>query len=371
MVYDKETATLFSRFIVVGASCCDSGSTKPISLDMLEQYHVDQEFGPVIDVRSPSEYAHGHIPGAINLPLFSDDERAVIGTLYKQKGKDAAVLEGLRIVGPKMSVFVEEMQLLAPLKRLRIHCWRGGMRSGSMAWLFRQAGFQVKLLEGGYKTYRSHVRAFLEGPFRFCILGGATGSGKTEVLLKLKQMGEQVIDLEGLACHKGSSFGSLGQAPQPSIEQFENTLAFELKHYDLTKRIWIENESRKIGKVALSEGFWNQMLHAEIIAIQIPVSSRLDRLVNEYGSFSKVELQDALERIGKRLGPQHLKLALELLEEGNIRAVAEASLAYYDKAYAHGLQNRREHAPEVLSFDSFNPTAIATSLLDWTKTKNS
>jgi tRNA 2-selenouridine synthase len=184
-------------------------------------------------------------------------------------------------------------------------------------------------------------------------------------------MGEQVIDLEGLACHKGSSFGSLGQAPQPSIEQFENTLAFELKQYDLTKRIWIENESRKIGKVALSEGFWNQMLHAEIIAIQIPVSSRLDRLVNEYGSFSKVELQDALERIGKRLGPQHLKHALELLEEGNIRAVAEASLAYYDKAYAHGLQNRREHAPEVLSFDSFNPTAIATSLLDWTKTKNS
>ena len=179
---------------------------------------------PLLDVRSPAEFEQGHIPGAINVALFTNEERARVGTIYKTQGKDEAVLEGLRIVGPKMASIVEQALELAPERKLKVHCWRGGMRSGSVGWLLRQAGFSVEVLNGGYKAYRQKVLQELANPFNFVVVGGPTGSGKTHVLKALQNSGEQVIDLEGLAHHRGSAFGHMGLEEQPSSEYFENLL---------------------------------------------------------------------------------------------------------------------------------------------------
>jgi len=179
---------------------------------------------PVIDVRSPGEYDHAHIPHAINIPLFDNEERAKVGTRYKQVGKDSAVLLGLELVGPKLADFVKKARRLNLTgQEVLVHCWRGGMRSGSFAWLLNTAGIKARTLEGGYKAYRSQVLAAFAEPARM-IYGGKTGSGKTEILHELAKQGEQVIDLEALANHKGSSYGAIGQEPQPSSEQFENKL---------------------------------------------------------------------------------------------------------------------------------------------------
>jgi len=295
---------------------------------------------PLFDVRSPSEFAQGHIPGALTFPLLSDNERHEVGIIYKQRGKDDAVLEGLRFIGPKMAEFVEKAKLIAPEKRIVLYCQRGGMRSSSMAWLIKTAGFSLQTLKGGYKEYRKNVLQFLQSPFPFLVLAGPTGSGKTEILKRLRNAGEQVIDLEGLANHKGSSFGSLGELPQPSMEFFENQLAHQLACMDLTKTIWIENESRKIGIIVLNNVFWEGMQSAPFVALNPSLNLRVQQLVNDYGKFSKENLSAALMRIGKKLGPQHLKAALEDLENNKLDAVAEKALVYYDKTYQFGLSKR-------------------------------
>ena len=170
---------------------------------------------PIIDVRSPAEYDNAHIPGALSLPLFSNDERAAVGTIYKQCGKVKAVSKGLEIAGPKLSSFAK-FALSLKTDHLLIHCWRGGMRSSSMAWLIETLGIKCTLLEGGYKSYRSHIRAELAKPFKIALLGGYTGSGKTELLQHLHNNNQQIIDLEAIAKHKGSAFGAIGQPQQPS-----------------------------------------------------------------------------------------------------------------------------------------------------------
>jgi tRNA 2-selenouridine synthase len=175
---------------------------------------------PVVDVRSQKEYKQGHIPGALNLPLFNDDERAIIGTLYKNSGKETSVLKGLELVGPKLTGFIKQLRSLVSGKEILVHCWRGGMRSESMAWLFEVAGYHVSLLDGGYKAYRKFIREAVEGPFNFIILGGNTGSGKTEILKALSDAAEQVLDLEAIARHKGSVYGGLGFTDQPTEEKF-------------------------------------------------------------------------------------------------------------------------------------------------------
>jgi tRNA 2-selenouridine synthase len=188
-----------------------------------------------IDVRSPKEFTKGHIPHAVNLPLFNDEERAKIGTLYKQKGKNNAIETGLEIVGPKMADFVRFVKPLAKESKIFVHCWRGGMRSGSMAWLFDTMGYEVFTLKDGYKAYRRQVLEGLGRKARYIIVGGRTGCGKTEILHKLREYGEQILDLEKLANHKGSAFGALGEAPQQGTEQFENNLHFEMSKLDLRR----------------------------------------------------------------------------------------------------------------------------------------
>lgn len=296
---------------------------------------------PIVDVRSPGEHARGHIPGAHNLPLFTDAERAVVGTLYKQQGRDAAVLEGLRIVGPKLASIVEQARALAPEGRIGVHCWRGGERSGSVAWLLDKAGFaEVFTLKRGYKAFRAHVQAAFSTPVNLAVLGGYTGTGKTETLRHLRELGEQVIDLEGLAHHKGSSYGALGEAPQPTTEQFENRLWHALQGVDTARPIWVEDESLMIGRVKIPDAFFNQLRTATLHFADMPIEERADRLVVDYGRFPREQLAEATRRIERRLGPQHCKAALEALEAGDLRTVALITLRYYDKAYERGVEGR-------------------------------
>ena len=296
---------------------------------------------PVIDVRSPKEFIQGHLPDAHSLPLFSDEERTVVGTLYKQQGRDAAVLEGLRIVGPKLAGIVEQSRTIADDGRIRVHCWRGGERSGSVAWLLDKAGFaDVITLRGGYKAFRNHVLASFGAPLDLRVLGGYTGTGKTETLRHLRALGAQVIDLEALAHHKGSSFGALGEAPQPTTEQFENLLWHALRHVERDAPVWVEDESLLIGRCKIPQDFFDQLRAATLFFAEMPQGERADRLVQDYGRFDPKELGEALKRIEKRLGPQHCKAALQALETGDLRTVAIITLTYYDKAYAHGTSHR-------------------------------
>lgn len=319
----------------------------------------------LLDVRSPAEYADSHIPGAINLPLFSNAERAEIGTLYKQDSPESAFLRGLEVVGPKMRALVEQAQALAPGRQVCLHCWRGGQRSGSLAWLLDLSGFEVQVIEGGYKAYRRWVQAqFEQAPGTFLIVGGPTGAGKTEILHALQAAGEQVIDLEGLAHHKGSSFGGLGEAPQPSVAQFENELWAKWQACDVQRRIWLENESRSIGRIYLPDAFWDRMEAAPLFDLEVPLEGRLNRLVADYASYSKADLQAAFQRIGKRLGGLRLQAALEAVEAADYREAARIALAYYDKAYLHHTTRQQDHKRIIpLKQKEDHPAATAAALI--------
>lgn len=320
----------------------------------------EAEHLPIIDVRSPAEYASGHIPGAHNIPLFDNRERAVVGTIYKQVGRQEAMLEGLDLVGPKMRSFVEEAYQLAPDSKVLVHCWRGGMRSESFAWLLRTADMDIATLEGGYKAYRNHILESLAQPIQLLIVGGETGSGKTDILKSLAELGEQIIDLEALAHHKGSSFGGIGQAVQPSTEQFHNNLHADWRKLDLSRRIWLEDESFSIGSVQLPYELWDQMKAATMIQVALPKEERVKRLVKEYGQQERAALITAIQRIEKRLGGLRTQQALEDLEKNQLHAVADKLLTYYDRSYHRNMDRRP--AEQILHFPCTKDDPMATAL---------
>jgi len=323
-----------------------------------------RETTPLLDVRSPGEYTHGHIPGAISFPLFTDEERAEVGTMYKQAGKEEAMELGLRFVGPKLETFVKDAKALAPERKVMVHCWRGGQRSGSIAWLLRQAGFEVEILPGGYKAYRKLVLdSFESSPLQMVILGGQTGSGKTKILYELDKQGEQIIDLEGLANHKGSAFGFIGELPQPTVEQFENDLFERILALDLSKRIWIENESHSIGRIFIPEPFWVKMRVAPLINLKIPDEARIENLLEDYVLTDKADLETAFNKISKKLGGQNLKEALEALERNDFASAARIALWYYDKTYQHGIDITRSIDLKTISFDHGKAAEIAQKLM--------
>jgi len=328
-----------------------------------EEFLFLSENIPVIDARAPLEFSQGHIPGAINLPLFDDDERKRVGTLYKQSGRQSAILAGLDFVGPKMSKFVKDAQRIALGKKVLLHCWRGGMRSAGMGWLLKTADFDVSILEGGYKSYRRYIRQKLGKEIPLVILGGKTGSGKSEVLEAMEKKGEQTIDLEKIAHHKGSAFGDLGQEEQPTNEQFENNLFDSMKELDLSKSIWVEDESRGIGFVSTPDPFYQQMRNAKVIFIDIPKSFRIKRLVKEYASFDPQRLENAIIRITKKLGGQNSKLAIEALKQKDYDTAADILLVYYDKAYLKGLSFRDQNKVYEMPVDSGDPENIADQVL--------
>lgn len=289
----------------------------------------------IVDVRSPGEFAEGHIPGAINMPIFDNDERAVVGTLYKKQGKDKAVLKGLEIVGPKMATFAKQAMKLAVDGKILVHCWRGGMRSESMAWLFEKVGIDCQVLEGGYKAYRSFCVAQMESIKTVVILKGSTGSGKTEILEELQKRDEQMVDLEGMAHHRGSSYGGIGQLPQPTTQQFQNDLYAALAPLSFEKRIWVEGESKSIGRVHIPDSFWEVMRHARVVEIIVPFDERVKRLVVEYALLDADEMEAATLRLQKRLGHERTQEVLTVFRAKDYEQTAALLLAYYDKGYSH------------------------------------
>ena len=318
---------------------------------------------PLVDVRSPAEYAQGHIPNAVNIPLFDNDERKSVGIRYKQGGKDNAVLLGLEIVGPKLASFAKEARKFAKNKKIMVHCWRGGMRSASMAWLFETAGLETFILEGGYKAYRRYIRERFSIPAKLIILGGFTGSGKTDILKQLKKKGEQFLDIEAVARHKGSVFGPLGQQEQPTNEQFENNLADKWRKFDFSKPVWIEDESRQLGKNGIPDPLFKRIRDAALIKIIVPKKERVKRLVKEYGHFDKNTLSIQLHKIKERLGGQRLKEALEALENNDMSTVADLTLQYYDKAYEYGANLRNRNKVFELHLNEDNPGKNAETIL--------
>ncbi len=297
---------------------------------------------PVIDVRSPSEFRTGHIPGANNIPLFDDREREAVGIMYKKEGRINAILEGLRLSGPSMHEKLKEALRISAGGRLLVHCWRGGMRSEAMAWLFSQGGIESEILEGGYKAYRHHILEYLSVNRNMIILGGLTGSGKTHILGRLREKGHQVIDLEGLANHKGSAFGSLGQPPQPSSEYFANLLFDRMKETDPNLPVWLEDESRNIGTVFMPEEFYLNMQRNPAIILMMDIKTRLPRLVEEYSSYPPDELECMIMKISKRLGGDRTREAIEAVRNGDFAKAIEITLLYYDKAYLFGLGRKQE-----------------------------
>lgn len=305
----------------------------------------------VIDVRTPAEFKQGHIAGAVNIPLFTDEERVVVGTLYKKVGKDAAIDKGLEFVGPRMATMVSQARKLYNGNPLLLYCWRGGMRSNSVAWLFNTAGIEAHTVVGGYKSYRREFGHYLQKTWNYIVVGGATGSGKTDLLKALETSGNQVIDLEGLAHHKGSSFGAIGELPQPSTEQYENMIFEKMLTFDIAKPVWLENESRTIGKVFIPQKMFADMEKCLLIRLQVPLETRVKRLVRDYTLCNKEDLLNAVERITKRLGGVAAKRAKEAIEVGDFALAAEILLAYYDKTYEYGFAERKSEKREIVWAD--------------------
>lgn len=294
----------------------------------------------VIDVRSPSEYLDSHIPGAYNLPIFTDEQRESVGTIYKKQGKEPAILAGLDYTGPRLSLFLRQLASITRKKEVLLYCWRGGMRSAAMSWLFELGGYSTFLLDGGYKSYRAYQQEQFQQQAKLWVIGGMTGSGKSEVLEEIEQMDEQIIHLEKIAHHKGSSFGALGQEEQPRPGHFEN-LVFEVwRKLDLNRRVFIEDESLAIGKVFIPQALFQQMRNAPLIIMQIPIEERVRRIVKEYAGFGDEALKEAMIRISKRLGNDQLKAAIEAIDKGDYEEATRLSLVYYDKAYRKGNEKR-------------------------------
>ena len=320
---------------------------------------------PVIDVRSPGEYQKAHIPGAWNIPLFNNEERARVGTAYKQSGRKDAVKEGLKIVGPRMADMVEQAEKIAGEgKELIVHCWRGGMRSENMAWLFSRVGIQSYILTGGYKSYRRYCREQLEKPLPLIVLGGYTGSGKTDILHSIMQEGEQCIDLEGFANHKGSVFGSFGEADQLPNEHFENLLFEKWLSLDPVKPVWVEDESKMIGNNCLPDELYHKIRSAPVIEVEIDKGIRIRRLVREYTGFSKQMLKDSIHKIRRRLGGQNAQRAIEALDNDDFHTAVDIALHYYDKAYQHGLDKRDQSTIYPISLDRDAPRQNARIIID-------
>ena len=334
----------------------------PIRLPLHEFLDQEQVY-VLIDVRSPSEFAKGHIPSALNLPILNDEERALVGTTYKQKGKQEAVLQGFSLAGPKFESMMRMVLDWAGKKKVHIYCWRGGLRSQISSWLFQMAGLEVSVLEDGYKAYRNWVLQHMQLPEGCVVLGGMTGSGKTLVLQALEKKGEQILDLEKIASHKGSAFGKLGQEPQPTDEQFTNLLAHQLSQFDASKRIWIENESRYIGKIKIPDAIFESMRKAMVLELSLPKKERIAFLKKEYCQFPLEELKACTEKLDKKLGGLRLKQAIDFLQVSDFENWLDVLLAYYDENYRYGNSLRNPLQIFVLHLNTFDIEEMAMELL--------
>lgn len=338
---------------------------------------------PMLDARSPSEFAHGHIPGAFNLPVLDDEERAAVGTAHARSGKEAAVHVALTLTGPQLAgklakarrLYQEHMEkckaddTLCKSRTILLYCWRGGMRSGALGWLLEMGGFQVTILQGGYKAYRALVHEELSQPRQLSqsqpgvlVLGGMTGSGKTDVLHQLAECGAQVIDLEKLAGHRGSAFGAVGLPDQPSNEAVENALHHQWRSLDPTRPVWLEDEDKRIGAVSLCHGFFQHIRSGALVLLEIPRSVRTARLAHDYATPEHAQaLIDGINRLRHRLGDECATRCIEYIQLGKFEPAVEGVLTYYDKLYVRQLEQR----PVALILASSDPLNTVSELFRW------
>lgn len=327
---------------------------------------------PVFDVRSPAEFNHAHIPNAFSLPLFTDEERKVVGTAYKKESREKAIKLGLDFFGSKSVKLIEQVEKIIAEKKnaskeIGVHCWRGGMRSAAVAWLLDLYGFNVYLLTGGYKAYRHWAIQQFEKQYPLIIIGGYTGSDKTGVLQELKNRGEKIIDLEALAAHKGSAFGNLELNLQPSQEMFENLLANDLSKNEAqnTSVIWIEDEGQCLGNVNIPLPFFKTMRQQQVIFLNIPLKERLEHVLIEYGKHSKEKIINGIVRIKKKLGGLETKNAINFLVEDDLKNCFIILLNYYDRLYLKGAY-KRENADAIiteLTINSVDAKLTTTKIL--------
>lgn len=319
---------------------------------------------PVIDVRSEAEYFHAHIPGAHNIQLFNNEERAEIGLIYKLQGSENAISKGYELVGPKFQHYFDQLQSLTQQKKILLYCWRGGMRSSSLAWLYETTGYECFVLTKGYKAFRQYVLSSFSNPARIIILGGKTGTGKTDILKELAEKGEQVLDLEKYANHRGSAFGHLGQPPQPSSEYFENLIFMEWMNFDLTRPIWIEDENQQIGNIFIPGPLWLQMQKSLVIMLEMPFEMRIERLMLDYACFNTEHLISSFEKINRRIGLEKLGIAIDCLKNDDIKTACSIALHHYDKAYLNSLSKKDPELVHPLKLEISNPNMISEMLLE-------
>jgi len=298
------------------------------------------DYDDIIDVRSPAEYAEDHIPGAISAPVLNNEERAQVGTLYSRISPFEAKKLGAALIARNIAQHLETMFLDKPKQwRPLVYCWRGGQRSGAMSHILDQVGWRTARLEGGYKNYRRHVIAELErlpSQLQFQVICGATGSGKSRLLHVLQQQGAQVLDLEQLAQHRGSLLGNLPDEPQPAQKMFETRLWDALRHFNPEQPIFVEAESRKIGKLALPDELLKKIRASSCIVIEAPLPARIGLLLEDYAHF----LKDP-ELLEQRLAPLKALHGHKVIEEWNALAqrgdwhelVGELLSRHYDPAY--------------------------------------
>jgi len=326
-----------------------------------------ETYSEIIDVRSPSEFAEDHIPEAINLPVLDDAERAEVGTIYKQSPfsarKTGAALIAKNISQQLIEHFASKQKDYRPL----VYCWRGGQRSNSMAAVLAQIGWKVTVLEGGYKTYRAYVRQQLEHlpeKFTYTVLCGLTGSGKTHILHQLHQRGAQALDLEELANHRGSLLGEEWEgkpAVQPSQKYFESLLLQQLQSFEASEPVWVESESNKIGRVYLPQSLWEKMKQASCVEIQLPISSRVQFLLQEYphlGIYPDV-LKAKLEKLKSRYGWQKLNEWYRLIDASQGEDfVKDLLLSHYDPTYTQSIRRDFPRVERVLSLPDLSDPSV-------------
>ncbi len=310
-------------------------------------------FDAIIDVRSPDEFRDDHLPGAISLPVLSNDERAMVGTIYKQESPFKASRIGAAIVARNIAAHLETSLVEFPKTwRPLIYCWRGGMRSNAMATILSSIGWPVGVIEGGYRTWRREVTAGLDqspAPLPIVLIDGETGAGKTALLQTLAARGAQVVDLEALACHRGSAFGDWPDQPQPAQRLFESQLWTALRSADLTQPIFVEAESARIGARRVPRRVWLAMRSAPRVALQMPVFARAAALVAAYPDAvaDSARVIAALSRLKGQHADETLEAWRALAMAGDHAAFAHALIeAHYDPLYARA--RKRLSAEPVL-----------------------
>ena len=304
----------------------------------------------VIDVRSPSEFVDDHIPGAINMPVLSDSERADVGKVYKQQSTFLARKKGAAFVARNIADHLQEkLRGIGPDFTPLIHCWRGGQRSKAFAQVCSEVGWKSYILKGGYKSYRRAVLQGLEGvsdTLMFIVIAGRTGSGKTDILNELKHEGAQVLNLEGLAVHRGSLLGGIENRMQPGQRLFESNLYADLLKFNLGKPIYVESESSRIGNIQLPKDVWKKIVAAPMISIITPSSTRATYLLSEYKHLmiDLSALNNLVSGMTQRHGHARTSVWRDLIKAKDWQNLAEDLLnTHYDPAYDKSIfrHNRR------------------------------